>query len=739
MADLSSDRSVYIQGNATGSAIFSGDHNKVYVVYSTSVHPTLPLSSKASSRVGINPYKGLAAFKESDTDIYFGREAQIERLWKRFQDLFSQKTVPRVLPVVGPSGCGKSSLVRAGLIPELAKRPPPGKEQMRVAILVPGTHPIEALAAVLARVATNDPVPAEKVNEFERVLRKNGNDGKFDGLRRISTILPDIENLPLVILIDQFEEVYSLCKDKDARHIFIETILNAAVNPTENVTIILTLRSDFLGEVQQNPALNDVIGSDRSAIIPLMKTVELRRAIVAPARLSGYELDESVVDLLVKDTYGREGALPLLQFVLTRVWEGLFTGQNLADLYWEIGGIGGALAGKADEIYNRLTGPQLDITRRIFTGLVHLGEGTRDTRRRTTLRSLVSHHKELQSFEFVIQQFSSANVRLITLSYEGDDELLEITHEALIENWFQLKIWLDGSRDVFRTHREIETEAKRWQSSKRKREYLLQGKRLSDVKLFYESYSNISPLSVLEKEFYKKSVARQRMYIAGVIGVLSSIALLIQIYSREISSKRYIAWLYNRNLQQPILELTKGCSSRKILPAVSMRTFNMLFGTCNPLHKVYLTKLDLSGNNMSYVDFTASDLINVDLSDVRMDGSIFSGSKVISSKLDNASLRDADFSDSILSSSSFISADLRRSVLDNADLSNVDFRNAELHEVSAKGANFTGAKLVDADLREAIVTESQLRVAILCRTKFSEAIEIDPDRDCFFEDELDSN
>lgn len=211
----SSSSSIRIQGNAIGSAIFSGNYNKVYVVYSNSVEPTLLVANKASSNVAANPYKGLAAFKESDTDIYFGREAQVERLWKRFQELFNQKTAPRVLPIVGPSGCGKSSLVRAGLIPELAKRPPSGKEQIHVAVMVPGTHPIEALAAVLARVTTNDSVPAEKTDEFKRVLRKHGDDGTFDGLRRISAVIPDIENFPLVILIDQFEEVYSLCKDKD--------------------------------------------------------------------------------------------------------------------------------------------------------------------------------------------------------------------------------------------------------------------------------------------------------------------------------------------------------------------------------------------------------------------------------------------------------------------------------------------------------------------------------------------
>lgn len=167
----SDNRSIEIRESAVDSAIVSGDGNRVYVINQVIEH-YLETSKKAPvNQARQNPYKGLAAFKESDADRYFGREAQVERLWERFQALHKQANFPRVLLILGPSGCGKSSLARAGLVPELARRPLPGKEQIRVAVFVPGSHPVETLAGVLAKAVTNDPIPVKKTNEFEQTIR----------------------------------------------------------------------------------------------------------------------------------------------------------------------------------------------------------------------------------------------------------------------------------------------------------------------------------------------------------------------------------------------------------------------------------------------------------------------------------------------------------------------------------------------------------------------------------------
>ncbi|MGI8504640.1 MAG: ATP-binding protein, partial [Hassallia sp.] len=278
------NRKITIEKDAISSAIISGNGNKV-VIYQYQLERLIESEETyIAGEIGANPYKGLLAFQSEDGDIYFGREEQIEKLWNLFRNLhenITQQEAPlRLLPILGPSGSGKSSLARAGLIPELARRPLPGKSQAQVAVLVPGTHPVEALATVLARVATNDQTPVAKTLEFEQVLKATNNNNTtdriiYDGLRRIASVLPEITVSPLVVLVDQFEEVYSLCNDSTERQIFIENLIHAASDRAGSVSVIITLRSDFLGETQRHPALNQVIAKE-GVIVPAMSEEELR-------------------------------------------------------------------------------------------------------------------------------------------------------------------------------------------------------------------------------------------------------------------------------------------------------------------------------------------------------------------------------------------------------------------------------------------------------------------------------
>lgn len=377
MTDPTSDRSIRIEKSAVGSSIISGDGNIVYVIHQATEQQRVQLPSEGLTdtidQLSVNPYKGLAAFKEGDADRYFGREAQVSRLRRRFQSLYTllgQKNAPlRLLPILGPSGCGKSSLARAGLLPALARQPLPGREQIRVAVLVPGSHPVEALAGVMAKAATQDPMPVQKAREFSTELQQQNKAGHYDGMRRIASLMPHIQDSPLVVLVDQFEEIYTLCQDPEERLAFIENLLCAAKDSTGYVSVVMTLRSDFLSETQRHEDLNQVIGSEQSVIVPAMAEDDLRRAISAPARQAGHPLDDAIIELLINDTKGREGALPLLQFTLLRIWEGMIEGNAPADTYREMNGVGGALAGQAEEIYNQLDAAEKEIARRVFVGL----------------------------------------------------------------------------------------------------------------------------------------------------------------------------------------------------------------------------------------------------------------------------------------------------------------------------------------------------------------------------------
>ncbi len=365
--------------------VAKGDRNQVIgqvlggiVVYVSGGQPIINAPAEVSSdlkrpELGPNPYKGLLAFQETDGDRFFGRDAEIKQLWQKFCDLPEAESGVRLLPIYGPSGSGKSSLARAGLMTELARRPVPGRDKAKVAVLVPGTRPVEALATVLARMAMKDPSPTAKIAEFEQALlrvNKEGQtedqtEGQYDGLRRIADALPDIEISPLIVLVDQLEEIYTLCKDAGRRTAFVQNLLCATGDPANRVSVIVTMRSDFLGETHKYPELNRLF-STQGFLAPVMNKVELREAIGKPAKLAGYALDEETIDRLVYETVDREGALPLLQFALSQIWEGIEKGILPADTLEELGGVGGALAEKAERVYAGLQPAQRVIVRRIL-------------------------------------------------------------------------------------------------------------------------------------------------------------------------------------------------------------------------------------------------------------------------------------------------------------------------------------------------------------------------------------
>jgi len=464
--NLCEDRRVTVERDVNGSAIVSGTGNSIVIYYQSQLLQTEPAPPAPRSDLGPNPYKGIQAFLETDGDRFFGREQQIEQLWQKLCQLYETPLSIRLLPIYGPSGSGKSSLARAGLIPELARRSLPGSVRARVAVLVPTADPLWSLATVLARIATNDPSPAEKAAEFKRVLEKPSEAGQYEGLRQIADVLPDSAIAPLIVLVDQFEEVYTLCKDGIARDAFVNTLLNAAGDRARRVSVVITLRSDFLGETQKHPSLNALF-TEPGVLVRSMNEAELQRAIAEPAKRAGHALDAATIQLLLKETEGREGALPLLQFALERIWEGLVKGQEPAATLQEIGGVGGALAGEAQRIYEGLNPTNQEIARRVFLGLVQLGEGTKDTRRRARLEQVISRRDSLAQVKAVIMQFSTPQARLITLASDADWEIAEVTHEALFDHWQQFKGWVDSSRSDLRFQRRLDEAALHWQEQGR--------------------------------------------------------------------------------------------------------------------------------------------------------------------------------------------------------------------------------------------------------------------------------
>ncbi len=519
------DRRIEIHESAIGSTIVSGDGNQVVIYLSQfDRQPAVATAEPTAVSMGPNPYRGLLAFQETDGDRFFGRQVETEAAWQRLRDLYEMVGAVRLLPIYGPSGSGKSSLARAGLVPALARQPLPGLAQMQVAVLVPGSRPLDALAAVLARMITQEVAPIAKTRECREELARVNGAGVYDGLSRIAALLPGIHQSPLLVLVDQFEEVYSLCEDAGERRAFVRNLIEAAADRSRQVLVVVTLRSDFLGETQRETQLNQLFAS-QGVLVPAMGEAALREAIQEPARRAGQPLDAATVALLIEQTEGREGALPLLQFALTRIWVGMGQGVTPGETLAQMGGVGGALAGEAQRVYEGLSERQQAIARRVFLGLVHLGEGTRDTRRRVMLSELRAQRDTEGDFRVVLDRFAQPGVRLLTLSAEAAGvETAAVTHEALFEHWQALQEWLNKGREDLRFQQRFQAAAVDWDTGGRPVGRLW---REPDVSLLQRYYQRAGEeFTTLQLAFLRASQGAkrrqqwfQRLGIMGLVGI----------------------------------------------------------------------------------------------------------------------------------------------------------------------------------------------------------------------------
>lgn len=432
-----------------------------------------------------NPFRGLAAFQEADERLFFGREALTRKLWQTFSRLHAHDGTTRLLAVHGPSGSGKSSVVLAGLVPALKSQPVQGNAAPLVAVFTPGERPLAALALSLASLLPADTaiLRAIRAQELEQqLLRRPCATGNYEGLRRFADALPN--RVHLVLVIDQFEEVYSLCKDERERELFLGLLLHAIADHDRRLSAILTLRSDFLPDTYLHPALNRAIANCQ-VLVPLMSREELHRCITTPATQAGRPLDAGIVNLLLLDVEGRQGALPLLQFALALIWDGLSSGRAPERTLEAMGGVGGALAGEAEKIYLALDERDRRIARRAFLSAVQLGEGSKDTRRRVAVSELIALTETTEGVLRVLRAFSQAGVRLLTLSISaGREHQVELTHEALFDHWQRLRDWIEKGREDLRFRRRFSAAVAHWNEHGRLKVHLWRPPDLDALKSF---------------------------------------------------------------------------------------------------------------------------------------------------------------------------------------------------------------------------------------------------------------
>ncbi|WP_445245004.1 nSTAND1 domain-containing NTPase [Microcoleus sp. OTE_8_concoct_300] len=462
------------------------------------------------------PFPGLSSFADKKYHkFFFGRDELI-------RDLQKELAKDNFLAVIGTSGSGKSSVVLAGLIPQLKEQ----ELSLQWAYMTPGKEPLRQLKRRLERLL--------KVSEHHSIL-----------------------------VVDQFEEVFTLCEDQAERVEFIDKLLKFA----DRRKVVITMRADFLGECTFYPELRKRIETRQKLVGP-MEPAELITAMKMQADRGGLRFEAGLSHAILNDVQGEPGAMPLLQYALQELWKRR-RGRWLCDEeYQAIGGVQKAIAKTADDFYNSLSVAEQEQVQNIFLRLTRLdasaipGEKRRDTRRRVELEDLVPTGDDLAVTKKLVQQLAGGGVRLVVTSRNeatGKEEV-EVAHEALIRYWPTLQNWLNQNRHELLLRETINQAAQEWQQHQEQPDkdiYLIhQGGRLEDAEVL-SKHPKFVQLNQLEAEYVKACVQlrqrrrkleeqrKQRQLMAAALSalILGGFAIFAGIKWREAEMERIQAFL----------------------------------------------------------------------------------------------------------------------------------------------------------------------------------------------------
>jgi Skp family chaperone for outer membrane proteins len=451
---------------------------------------------------GESPYPGLTSFQEGDADRFFGRDREVARMVARIREL-------PLTGVVGPSGAGKSSFVRAGVGPALKA----SGERWEVFTVRPGRNPLAALASVMLRLTARGGAPEDLA---ARLLREPGYLGELLRTRARET------NAHYVLFVDQLEELYTLVPDVERRRAFTAALAAIADDVAAPLRVVVSMRSDFLDRVSEDTQFAD----DLSRGLVFLATPDaagLREALVQPIELVGYRFEtDAMIDDMLASLAGTPGALPLLQFAASLLWDARDRDRRLvtAASYAAIGGISGALATHADDVVAQMNAPAQKLTQQIFRALV-TPERTRAIVELADLLGLANDRAEVQR---VIDQLVAA--RLLVVQTRGGGGSVEIVHESLIERWPTLRRWLDEDQEDSAFVSQVSAAAKQWHAKGRAAGLLWRGDALDDARRYMAHRRRELPER--ERAFVAAALALarrgQRMRLAAVVAGFALLA-----------------------------------------------------------------------------------------------------------------------------------------------------------------------------------------------------------------------
>lgn len=422
-----------------------------------------------------SPYRGLARFEPGDHARFFGRA----RLTESLTALAERH---RCVVVLGPSGSGKSSLLRAGLVPWLRNTEDPGLRPATIRILTPGPRPVRDHRKLFA--------PAE---------------GPGDTW----------------LVVDQFEEIFTLCHDAEQQREFVRLVLSAQ-EPGSRLRVVVGMRADFYARCLEHEGLARVLGEASLPVGP-MTPDELREVIVKPAAAAGLIVERALTARLVEEVHGAPGALPLLSHTLLETWLRRRGRTLTVQGYEAAGGVHGAIAQTAEDFYARLAPDRAETARHILLRLITPGDGAPDTRRPIGRGELATTRCAVRDAgpETVLHELARA--RLVTL----DDDTVDLAHEALITSWPRLRRWIEDNRERLRRHRRLTAASRNWHERDRDSGALLRGTELGEAQDAFPTPEQRTELTALEADFLSQSTRAKRRRTHRARQVISALSVLL--------------------------------------------------------------------------------------------------------------------------------------------------------------------------------------------------------------------
>ena len=433
------------------------------------------------------PYQGLFHFGPEEAEYFFGRQIFIEQLYNATQNR-------KFIPILGASGSGKSSVVLAGLVPKLKNQ-----GNWEFTYFRPGKEPFHALAtALIPLLYTSELDTIEKMAQG-RTLATHLQTGTIPLSDVFTQIQQKHPTEKVLIIADQFEEIYTLCPEPETRHQFLDCLIASLSIPNSPIVLVTTMRADFLSDALSYRPLGDTLQNADLKILA-MNREELTEVIIKPAEKLGVSFEQGLAARILNDLEQQPGNLPLLEFALTQLWNQHHGWQLTHNAYEKIGQVQGALARYADEKYSNLTKTEQEKIQRIFIQLIKPGEGAEDTRR-------IAFKTEIGEENWLLVR-QLADARLVVTSRNAtEQETVEVVHEALIRDWGELRKWINNNREFRNWQERLRVAREQWRSTQKDRESLLRGAALAQAE---EKLKERPEELIDEREFIEESIKENK-------------------------------------------------------------------------------------------------------------------------------------------------------------------------------------------------------------------------------------